>query len=188
MRQAAIGRADVLLAAAIVALAAAIQFVLGRPPICTCGRVALWTGTVNGPENSQQLLDWYSPSHVVHGFLFYAIATLLLPRLRVGTRLVLAMLVEAGWELVENSPIIIDRYRADTAAFGYSGDSILNSASDMTMMALGFVLAARLPWRWSVAAVLALELIALAVIRDNLTLNVVMLVHPIAAIRVWQGG
>lgn len=183
-----IRRIDALLAAALAAIAAAIQFALGRPPLCTCGRVALWTGTVNGAENSQQLTDWYSPSHIVHGFLFFAAAAWLLPRVRVGTRLVLAMLIEAGWELLENSPIIIDRYRAETAAFGYSGDSILNSVSDMAMMAVGFVLAARLPWRWSVAAVVALELIPLAVIRDNLTLNVVMLLHPLAAIRVWQGG
>lgn len=184
----AVQRRDAALVVAIVAATGLAQWLAGRPPLCRCGRVALWAGTVNGPENSQQLADWYSLSHVVHGFLFYAAARLLLPHLRPGLRFVAAALVEAGWELVENSPVVIDRYRAATLAVGYSGDSILNSLGDIGFMALGFVLAARLPVLASAVAVVLLELVALAAIRDNLTLNVIMLVHPVAAIRAWQAG
>ena len=170
-----------MVAATVAALAA-----MGRPLLCRCGRLDLW-GQV-GPEQSQMLADWYSPSHVIHGLLFYAIAHLLLPRWRHGPRFALAVAVEAGWELIENTPLIIDRYREATMALGYTGDSIVNSVSDIAMMGIGFALAARLPVWASAALVVLLELAALAAVRDNLTLNVLMLVAPSEAIVAWQSG
>ena len=171
-----------------IVLFAAIEFAWGRPPICPCGHIALWAGNPNSPENSQQLSDWYSLSHIIHGFLFYGLLWSILPgRLR-GWALPLAVMIEGGWELLENSPIIIDRYRAATIAVGYSGDSILNSMSDIVMMMIGFAIARRLPVWTTVSLAIFFELLALAVIRDNLTLNVLMLVHPVDAIRVWQAG
>lgn len=170
----------------VVAGAAAILWLMGRPPICTCGRIDWWGEA--GPQQSQMLLDWYSASHLVHGFLFYALLHLAARRMKPERRLVLATLVEAAWELVENSPVIIDRYREATIALGYSGDSILNSVSDMLMMGVGFLLAKRLPVWASVMIVLILELVPLAIIRDNLTLNVWMLLAPDASVRAWQAG
>ena len=172
--------------AAVLAIAAAILMAFGRPPICTCGTVALW-GHV-GPEQSQMLADWYSPSHIVHGFLFYAALHWATPRWPVERCFLVALVVEAAWELVENTPLIIDRYREATIALGYSGDSILNSLSDIAMMAIGFWGARRLPVWVSVVIVLLLELVPLIAIRDNLTLNIWMLVAPSDAIRVWQSS
>lgn len=157
---------------------------MGRPPLCTCGRVALW-GPV-GPTQSQMLLDWYSASHVVHGLLFYALLWLVLRRWPAGWRFLVALCIEAAWEVAENTPMVIDRYRSATAALGYSGDSILNSMSDIAMMALGFLAARKLPLWASILLVLALELVPLAVIRDNLFLNVWMLLLPSQAVLEWQ--
>ena len=168
----------------IPVVAAAALVAIGRPPICTCGTVALWGSA--GPEQSQMLADWYSPSHIVHGLLFYALLRLALPRWPVERRFLVALSIEAAWEVIENSPMVIDRYREATVALGYSGDSILNSMSDVAMMAVGFVAARRLPTWASVALVAALELVPLFVIRDNLALNILMLVRPSEAIRAWQ--
>lgn len=168
--------------------AAGILLAMGRSPICTCGTIKLWHGIVQSPDNSQHLADWYSFSHVVHGFIFYGLAHLALRRRPLGLRLLIATLVEAGWEILENTPMVIDRYREATMAFGYSGDSILNSVSDIAMMILGFWIASRLRWPWVVALALAFETFTLWRIRDNLTLNIVMLVAPVDAIRDWQGG
>ena len=174
-----------LLAAAFVLLAAiAILFAMGRPPICTCGTIALW-GPV-GPTQSQMLADWYSASHIVHGLLFYAVLARIAKGWTVERRFVVALLIEVSWEVAENTPMVIDRYREATAALGYTGDTILNSASDIAMMAIGFLAARKLPVWASVAIVVALELIPLLVIRDNLTLNVWMLLAPSDAIRAWQ--
>lgn len=170
----------------IFVAAAAILLAMGRPPICTCGTIALW-GPV-GPMQSQMLADWYSPSHIVHGLLFYAVLWLVARRMPVERRFLLAMLVESAWEIVENTPMVIDRYRTATAALGYSGDSVLNSLSDIAMMALGFLAARKLPLWASIALFLALELVPLVVIRDNLALNVWMLVAPNDSIRAWQAG
>ena len=160
---------------------------MGRPPICTCGYVALWHGAIDA-GNSQHLLDYYSASHLIHGFLFYGAGALLLRRVGVPLRLILATLVEASWELLENSPMVIDRYRSATMALGYTGDSIINSLSDITCMMIGFALARRLPIWATITIAVALELATLALIRDNLTLNVLMLVWPIEGIRQWQAG
>ncbi len=164
-------------AAALILLAtAAILFAMGRPPICTCGTIELW-GPV-GAKQSQMLADWYSPSHFIHGLILYAILWYLVPKAPPGQRFSVALLVESAWELVENTPMIIDRYREATMALGYSGDSILNSMSDIAMMATGYLAARRLPVWASVALAVGLELLTLYVIRDNLTLNVWMLLAP----------
>ncbi|WP_207771710.1 MULTISPECIES: DUF2585 family protein [Bacteria] len=176
------------LIAALLVLAATTLFVMGRSPICPCGRIALWHGAVQSDQNSQQIADWYSLSHIVHGLLFYAAGRLALRRWPWTARLVLAVAIESGWEILENSPLIIDRYRSVTMAWGYSGDSILNSLSDIGCMMLGFAIARRLPWWASAALVVLLELVALVAIRDNLTLNLIMLIAPVGAIRHWQMG
>ena len=169
-----------------VLLLIAVMLAMGRPPICTCGSIALW-GPV-GPAQSQMLADWYSPSHIVHGFLFYGALWLALRRWPLKRRFSLALIIEAAWEIFENTPMVIDRYREATIALGYSGDSILNSASDVTMMVLGFWLARKLPVWASVAVVVALELAALWAVRDNLTLNVWMLLAPDPRVLAWQAG
>jgi hypothetical protein len=171
---------------AIVALAAAILFAMHRPPICTCGTIALW-GPV-GPTQSQMLADWYSFSHVVHGLLFYAILWLVARRMPVEWRFFTALVVEASWELIENTPMVIDRYRTATAALGYTGDTILNSLSDIAMMAIGFLAARKLPLWAAIVLFVALELVPLIVIRDNLALNLWMLVAPNEALRTWQAA
>ena len=175
----------IVLAAALIAMLA-IMLAMGRPPICTCGTVELW-GEV-GPKQSQMLADWYSPSHIAHGLLFYAALRWVWPKGSIELRFLAALVAEAAWEIVENTPMVIDRYREATIALGYSGDSIFNSASDVTMMALGFLAARRLPVWASIVVLLALELVPLIVIRDNLTLNIIMLVAPSDAILNWQAG
>lgn len=180
-------RRGFILAAVIAAAACALLFLMNRPPICTCGRVEIWHGALDS-GNSQHIADWYSLSHIIHGFLFYAATWALLRRHPIGLRLALAVAIESAWELLENSPIIIDRYRTATIALGYSGDTILNSMSDIGMMTIGFLFAARAPMRVTVLLGVAMELLALAVIRDNLTLNVLMLTFPIDAIRDWQAA
>ncbi|HET9811890.1 MAG TPA: DUF2585 family protein [Sphingomicrobium sp.] len=175
-----------MIAVLIVAAAAAGLWAMGRSPICTCGTLALW-GRV-GPAQSQMLADWYSLSHVVHGLLFYCGLWLAARRWPVGLRFLAALSIESLWELIENTPMVIDRYRTATAALGYTGDSIVNSLSDIAMMALGFLAARKLPVWASVLLLILLELVPLLVIRDNLALNVWMLLAPNDAIRSWQSG
>ncbi|WP_370175389.1 DUF2585 domain-containing protein [Sphingobium abikonense] len=180
-------RRGFLLAVLIAAMAFGLLFLMNRPLLCTCGRVEVWHGALDS-GNSQHIADWYSLSHVIHGFLFYALTRWLLRRQPFGMRLALAVGIEAAWEILENSPVIIDRYRTATIALGYSGDSIVNSMSDIAMMALGFVFAARAPLWLTVSLAIGLELLALVVIRDNLTLNILMLTWPVEAIRDWQAA
>jgi hypothetical protein len=172
----------------IIAAAGAILLAVGRHPICTCGTLDLWVGTRDSPKTSQMLIDWYSFSHIVHGLLFYFLLWLVARRAPIEWRFLAALIVEVAWELTENTPFVIDRYRTATAALGYSGDSVINSISDILMMCLGFLLARRLPVWASIALVVALELGPLLVIRDNLTLNVWMLLAPNDAVRIWQAG
>jgi hypothetical protein len=177
-----------LLALLIVAAAAAILLAMGRNPICTCGSIDLWVGTRDSPKTSQMLADWYSLSHIVHGLLFYAALWLVARRWPVEWRFLAALLVETSWEVIENTPVVIDRYRATTAALGYTGDSVVNSLSDILMMSLGFLAARKLPVRWAIILLLALEIIPLFTIRDNLTLNVWALISPNKALQAWQAG
>jgi hypothetical protein len=177
-----------LLALAIFAAAAATLLAMGRNPICTCGTVDLWVGARDSPKTSQMLADWYSLSHVVHGLLFYAALWLAARRWPTEWRFLAALLIESSWEVVENTPFVIDRYRATTAALGYTGDSVINSLSDIAMMSLGFLAARKLPVRASVLLLIALELTPLFVIRDNLTLNVWTLLAPNRAVQAWQAG
>lgn len=172
---------------AILLIVAAGELATGRNAICACGVVRFWHGALDA-GNSQHIADWYTPSHVIHGFLFYGLGRWLLPRWPAGARLVLAVAVEGLWELVENSPLVIDRYREATIALGYSGDSVVNSIADIGWMGLGFALARRLPAWAAVALAILFEFVALWAVRDNLTLNVLMLIRPIAAIKAWQGA
>lgn len=175
-------------AAAILVLQIVILYVMGRIPICECGYVKLFEPGVNTPGNSQHLADWYTPSHIIHGFLFYGLAWLLFRKQAISMRLSFAVLLEAAWELLENSPIIIDRYRTATMALGYSGDSILNSAMDTVFMVLGFFFAMRVPVWLTILVAIVFEIFTGWLIRDNLTLNVLMLVTPIDAIKEWQNA
>lgn len=165
---------------------AALEWLSGRSPLGPDGRFGLWTIDIWGPECSQHILDPYSFSHIGHGLLFFGFLWLVARKLPVGTRFLLAVLIEGGWELLENSPLIINRYRAATMALGYEGDSILNSVSDILMMSLGFLFAWRMPVWASIALFAAMEIGCAFWIHDNLTLNVIMLIHPVAAIKAWQ--
>lgn len=175
-----------LLASVILAGAASIELALGRHPICTCGTIELWVGERDSPKTSQMIADWYSFSHIVHGLLFYAALWLVARRLRIEWRFVVALMIEASWEVIENSPLVIDRYRATAAALGYTGDSILNSMSDILMMALGFFAARKLPLWASIALLISAEIAPLIAIRDNLTLNIWNLFAPNSAVQAWQ--
>lgn len=177
-----------LLSAALVIAAGAVLLIMGRSLICPCGTIRLWHGVVASSENSQQLSDWYTPSHLIHGFLFYWGLHLVLPRVPIGWRFLIAMAVEVGWEILENTDAVIDRYRAVTISYEYFGDSVLNSVADMGAMALGFWMAARLPVWLIVTLALALEIGTTLIIRDGLTLNVLMLVWPLDVVRDWQAA
>ncbi|WP_081689007.1 DUF2585 domain-containing protein [Inquilinus limosus] len=181
-------RLYLLLGLGLVVATAAFLLAMGRVPICACGTVRLWAPDAMGADNSQHIADWYTPSHIIHGFLFFGLTWLLARRLPLGARALIAVLIECAWELAENSPMVIDRYREATIALGYTGDSVLNSVFDIVFMLAGFAFAARAPVWLTVALAVFFELLTGWLIRDNLTLNVLMLLHPVDSIRAWQAG
>ena len=175
-----------LLAFGVVVAQAIILYAMGRLPICGCGYVKLWEGNAFGPGNSQHLSDWYTPSHIIHGFIFYFVAWAIFRNASVAWRFAVAVFLEAAWEVVENTPWVIDYYRNNTASLGYVGDSIINSVADVVWASLGFFIAWRAPVLVTVALALAMEAVAAYVIRDNLILNILMFIHPFESVKAWQ--
>jgi hypothetical protein len=181
-------RAFLLAVPAVLTLQALILWVMGRPLVCACGYVKLWHGIVHSSENSQHIFDWYTFTHIIHGFGLYFLTWLALGKAAFPIRLALAVLLEGIWEVVENTDFIILRYRAATTSFDYFGDSIVNSIADSVTMVLGFMAASRLPGWSTVAIAIIIELALGYLIRDNLTLNVITMVLRSEAIRAWQAG
>lgn len=180
--------APILITLGIILLTAAWLLWIGREPWCKCGYVKFWHGEVVSAENSQHISDWYAPSHIIHGFLFFGALWLLARRLSFGWRLAIATLVECAWEIVENSDAVIERYRSVTISLDYYGDSVLNTVCDVLAMMLGFWLAARLPVWVTVALIVLFEGVTMWIIRDGLALNVLMLLWPLDSVAQWQAG
>ncbi|MES2540567.1 MAG: DUF2585 domain-containing protein [Pseudomonadota bacterium] len=178
----------ILITLGIILLTAAYLLWIGREPICKCGYVSLWHGQVVSAENSQHLSDWYTPSHIIHGFLFYGALSLVARRMSFSWRLSIATLVECAWEIVENSDAVIERYRTVTISLDYYGDSVINTVFDVFAMILGFWLAAKLPVWVTVALIILFEVGTMWIIRDGLALNVLMLLWPQDWIATWQAG
>jgi hypothetical protein len=180
-------RAFAVMTLAVAALIIAFR-ATGRLWWCKCGQPFLFSGDINSMHNSQHVFDAYSLSHVLHGIVFFYAIFLLGRRLPMVWKLAIAIVIEVAWEILENSPIIIDRYRAGTIAVGYEGDTVANSLSDVVMALLGFLIARRVGWKGSLAFFIAVELLMLWWIKDNLTLNVLMILAPIPAVKEWQGS
>ena len=174
--------------AGLILLTAAYLLWIGREPICKCGAIKLWHGQVVSSENSQHISDWYTPSHIIHGFIFFGLLWLVASKLAIGWRLAIATVIECAWEIVENSDAVIERYRTVTIALDYYGDSVLNVVADITAMIIGFVLASRLPVWATVAIALVFEAATILLIRDGLALNVLMLLYPLDSVASWQAG
>ena len=187
-------RTTIYASIAIAVLTVGILLAMGRPPICECGYVKLWHGDINSMGNSKHIADWYTPSHIIHGPIFYAFGWLLFAKWKIGGEgavkwgLPLAVFLEAAWEVLENTQMVIERFRSVTANWGYSGDSVLNSFADIGWMAFGFYLAMRLPVKVTIVGAIVLEVLAAWVVRDGLTLTVIMLLFPIDAIAEWQAA
>ena len=187
-------RTSIVVSIGIAIVAVIVLLAMDRPPICECGEIKLWHGDINSAGNSQHIADWYTPSHIIHGPIFYFFGWLLFVKWQLGGEgavkwgLPFAVFLEAAWEVLENTPFVIERFRSVTANWGYSGDSVLNSFADIGWMSLGFFLAMRLPLKVTIVGAILLELLAGYVVRDGLTLTVVMLLFPIDAIAEWQAA
>jgi hypothetical protein len=181
-------KADVAVMVALVALTATLEIGMGRSFKYNNGPIRLWVGDVNSDQNSQQIFDPYSFTHVIHGALFYGVTYVAMGPASVGARAVVALAIESAWEVYENTDTVINRYRAATIALGYYGDSVTNSIADILCCLIGFVLARSLAWWWTASWVVATEIALAIAIRDNLTLNIIMLIRPIEAIKQWQLG
>jgi len=173
----------------VVALMALALRGYGRVWWCKYGDGRIFTSEAwNSPHTSQHLFDPYTFTHVLHGVLFFWLATLIFRSLSNGWRFFVAVLVEAGWEMFENSTYIIEKYRANTISLDYFGDSVLNSVGDVIACGVGFWIAARFGWWRSLAFFILVEVVLMLWIRDSLLLNIVMLIHPFEAIKSWQAG
>jgi hypothetical protein len=177
-----------IVTAALIIAVAVILLLMGREPICKCGYVKIWHGDTFSSESSQHLMDWYTPSHLLHGILFYGILYMFLRQVDVGWRLAIATLIEVGWEILENTNMIIERYREVTISLDYYGDSVVNSVSDIIAMIAGFWLARVIPVWASVAVVIFFEALTMWLIRDGLALNIIMILFPLDAILEWQAA
>ncbi|OGE76260.1 MAG: hypothetical protein A3C85_00270 [Candidatus Doudnabacteria bacterium RIFCSPHIGHO2_02_FULL_48_21] len=178
-----------LICLGIIVLAAVVLLAMGRIPFCKCGVISVWSSDVTSNQQSQQLTDPYTLTHVLHGIAFYLFIWLFFGRrLTLGQRLILAVALESGWEILENTEFILNRYRAATISYDYWGDSVLNSVGDIFAMMIGFWMSAKLPWWGSLIAFIALDSLLLFFIRDSLIVNVIMLIRPIDAIKEWQTG
>ena len=176
----------VTIALGLVAVGALALWLMGQPVICKCGHIALWSGDIMSSQNSQQVADPYTFTHVTHGLLFYFALLPLARWLALSWRLVAAAAIEVAWEVAENTDAVINRYREATISLDYFGDSVLNSSFDALFCLVGFAIAARLPWRASVALIAIAEVGLALTIRDSLLLNIIMLLYPVDAIREWQ--
>ncbi len=179
---------DLAVIAAVVCLAAVLELAMGRAPVYQHGPIRVWSGDVSSDQNSQQVFDPYSLTHVTHGAAFYGLTRLVLGPAAIGPSAIIAITLEAAWEAYENTDTVINRYRTETISLGYFGDSVLNSLADVLACAVGLLLAWRLPTLATVSWIVAVELVLALWIRDNLTLNIIMLIHPIDAIKAWQMG
>ncbi|MCR4328386.1 MAG: DUF2585 family protein [Patescibacteria group bacterium] len=177
-----------IIALGLVTLQAGVLTLLGQPLISASGNIQFWVSEALSSEMSQQLFDWYTFSHIIHGFLFYALLRWLFPRMPMATRLLVAMGIEIGWEIAENTPWVINAYREQALAQGYSGDSIINSVLDTFSMMLGFFMAFRVPIWFTVTLALAFEVFTGYVIHDNLTLNITNFIYQPEFIYRWQSG
>ncbi len=175
-----------LFGTAIIVITACVLYIMGREPICECGYIKLWHGIVASSENSQHLFDWYTFTHIIHGLLLYAFLSIFAPKLSFSKKILIAIAFECAWEILENSDMVINRYRAATVSLDYYGDSIINSLGDVMAMMAGFFFAAKQKLWLSIMLCLLIELVLALIIHDNLTLNIIMLLHPFDAIKLWQ--
>ena len=170
----------------LVPLMALALWAEGRLWICACGRFAFWVGDTCSSQNSQQLFDPYSFTHILHGFLLFWLVALVFKNLTPAWQLAVAAILEALWEILENTNFVIDRYREQTAALGYTGDTVVNSIGDLFCAIAGLLIARRIGWWRSLIAFLLLEVILFFWIRDSLLLQIVMLIYPVNALKLWQ--
>ncbi len=180
---------QILIAIVIVIIAVTILFSMGRIPFCKCGIISLWSSDVMSSQQSQQLADPYSFTHVIHGIIFYFLLwAIFRKRLTPAQRLLIAIGIESAWEILENTDYVINRYREATISLNYYGDSVFNNIGDIISMAIGFIAAWKFPKILTIGIVIAIELLLLYFVRDNLTINIIMLIHPVEAIKTWQAG